>query len=151
MQSRHARPRQGDHAAQARRRLRVCATAETTREAKQQQARQGIDDEELQIEGLRSDYCDDFVCTSSPAVEQTVRALARDLVRQKWTPGLFTRDVVYQVHQCPRMHASLCPFLQRQGLRTLFCAALLISAGCMAWPELCCMPSPGRAGKKEDC
>ena len=62
----------------------------------------------MQIEGLRSDYCDDFVCTSSPAVEQTVRSLARDLVRQKWTPSLFTRDVVYQVGPCmhaPQLHS----------------------------------------------
>ncbi len=55
------------------------------------------DVEELQIEGLRADYCDDFVCTSSPAVEQTVRSLARDLVRQGWTRSLFARDVAYRV------------------------------------------------------
>lgn len=50
----------------------------------------------MQIEGLKSDYCDEFVCTSSPAVEQTVRSLARDLVRRSWTPSLFTRDVTYK-------------------------------------------------------
>lgn len=70
-------------------RLRVSATAET---------RRAEDDvEELQVEGLRADYCDDFVCTSSPAVEQTVRSLARDLVRQGWTRSLFARDVSYRV------------------------------------------------------
>ena len=43
-------------------------------------------------------YCDDFVCTSSPAVEQTVRALARDLTRLRtWTLSLFAKDVRYQV------------------------------------------------------
>ena len=55
------------------------------------------EEQEMQIEGLRSDYCDDFVCTSSPAVEQTVRSLAKDLVRRSWTPSLFTRDVRYKV------------------------------------------------------
>ena len=81
--------------------LLLSAAMETTNETRQQAQQQ--QEEAMQIEGLRSDYCDDFVCTSSPAVEQTVRSLARDLVRQKWTPSLFTRDVVYQVS--PRMHA----------------------------------------------
>ena len=31
--------------------------------------------------GLGSDYCDDFVCTSSPAVEASVRQLAKDIQR----------------------------------------------------------------------
>ena len=35
----------------------------------------------LSIDGLDTDYCDDFECTSSPAVEQTVRSLARELAR----------------------------------------------------------------------
>ena len=40
--------------------------------------------------GLTSNYCDDFVCTSSPAVEQNLRALARDLTRlNTWTISLF--------------------------------------------------------------
>lgn len=33
------------------------------------------------IDNLDTDYCDDFVCTSSPAIEQTVRSLARELTR----------------------------------------------------------------------
>lgn len=48
------------------------------------------------IEGLSTDYCDDFECTSSPAIEQTVRALARDLVALRYTPRLFQPDVKYQ-------------------------------------------------------
>jgi hypothetical protein len=56
------------------------------------------EEEEIQIEGLERDYCTDFVCTSSPAVEQTVRALARDLLRQTtWTSSLFTEKVSYKV------------------------------------------------------
>lgn len=35
------------------------------------------------IEGLDTDYCNDFECTSSPAVEQTVRSLARELQRAR--------------------------------------------------------------------
>eukprot|EP00798_Chlamydomonas_sp_ICE-L_P032718 gene32718-3603_t len=47
------------------------------------------------IENLDSSYCDDFECTSSPAVEQTVRALAKDLEQLKYTAGRFDRDCVY--------------------------------------------------------
>jgi hypothetical protein len=44
--------------------------------------RPGPDDISLRsIDGLDMDYCDDFQCTSSPAVEQTVRSLARELTR----------------------------------------------------------------------
>ena len=51
------------------------------------------------IDNLSTTYCDDFVCTSSPAVEQTVRSLAKDLERcdGKWTTKLFARNVKYQV------------------------------------------------------
>lgn len=53
--------------------------------------------DEAEIENLDRDYCDDFVCTTSPQVEQNVRALARDLQRPKsWTKSLFSRDVSYQ-------------------------------------------------------
>lgn len=53
---------------------------------------------EVQIEGIDQTYCDDFVCTSSPAVEQTLRALARDLTRiSTWTPSLFSDEVRYKV------------------------------------------------------
>lgn len=63
------------------------------------ETKQVEEEDDLQIEGLKSDYCDDFVCTSSPAVEQTVRSLAKDLVRRSWTFSLFTRDVWYKVRQ----------------------------------------------------
>ena len=53
---------------------------------------------ELQIEGIQSDYCDEFVCTSSPQVESNLRALARDVVRTStWTSGLFADEVRYKV------------------------------------------------------
>lgn len=68
------------------------------------------------IVGLTTEYCDDFVCTSSPAVESTIRTVvrnneahargryarctihhqqARDLKRATWTPFCFSRDVKY--------------------------------------------------------
>lgn len=49
------------------------------------------------IENLNRDYCDDFVCTSSPAIEQTVRSLARDLTRFRYTSSLFQKECKYQV------------------------------------------------------
>ncbi len=56
------------------------------------------DRSEIQIEGIEQNYCDDFVCTSSPAVEQNLRALARDVVRTStWTSDLFADEVRYKV------------------------------------------------------
>lgn len=51
-----------------------------------------------EIENLDKDYCDDFVCTSSPAVEANIRALSRDIARANgvWTKSLFSRNVVYK-------------------------------------------------------
>ncbi|DBA76252.1 TPA: hypothetical protein ACH3X1_009972 [Trebouxia sp. C0004] len=55
------------------------------------------DTSEIQIEGIEQNYCDDFVCTSSPAVEQNLRALARDVVRTStWTSDLFADEVRYK-------------------------------------------------------
>lgn len=53
---------------------------------------------EQDIQGLSRNYCDDFVCTSSPAVEATVRSLARDITRANgvWTRSLFSRGVEYR-------------------------------------------------------
>ena len=48
-----------------------------------------------QIENLDRTYCDDFVCTSSPAVEQSVRSFARGLELLRMPPSLFARDVEY--------------------------------------------------------
>jgi hypothetical protein len=39
---------------------------------------------------------DDFECTSSPAVEQTVRTLARDLQRLSYTRAAFQPDFSYE-------------------------------------------------------
>ncbi|KAL4855987.1 hypothetical protein ACK3TF_003434 [Chlorella vulgaris] len=52
---------------------------------------------EQSIDGLNTSYCDDFVCTSSPAVEASVRQLARDLERcnGRWSP-IFASNVTYQ-------------------------------------------------------
>jgi hypothetical protein len=73
------------------------AGTETVQSTKTQDGNEDDEDVEMQIEGLTDDYCDDFVCTSSPAVEQTLRSLAKDLVRRKWTPVLFARDIKYRV------------------------------------------------------
>lgn len=45
---------------------------------------------------------DDFECTSSPAVELTVRALAKDIARGNgvWTSSLLGKDVVYKDRFC---------------------------------------------------
>ena len=55
--------------------------------------------DELEIENLSTKYCDDFVCTSSPAVETTVRSLSRDIERGNgvWTQSFLSRDVEYEV------------------------------------------------------
>ena len=50
---------------------------------------------DMTIEDLEEEYCNDFVCTSSPAVEQTVRILGRDISRMKHTISLFQPDVQY--------------------------------------------------------
>lgn len=49
----------------------------------------------MTIDDLDTSYCDDFECTSSPAVEQTVRTVARDLQRGAYTRGAFQPDVSY--------------------------------------------------------
>eukprot|EP00798_Chlamydomonas_sp_ICE-L_P023997 gene23998-9569_t len=50
---------------------------------------------ERAIENLNKQYCDDFECTSSPAVEQSVRSFARDLELLRYTAGGFDRDCKY--------------------------------------------------------
>ncbi|KAI8465799.1 MAG: hypothetical protein J3K34DRAFT_461205 [Monoraphidium minutum] len=49
----------------------------------------------MTIEDLDSQYCDDFECTSSPAVEQTVRTVARDLQRGAYTRAAFQPDAAF--------------------------------------------------------
>jgi len=54
-------------------------------------------EEEVQIEGIQRTYCDDFICTSSPQIEQNVKSLARDVTRlSTWTSSLFRKDVLYR-------------------------------------------------------
>jgi hypothetical protein len=59
----------------------------------------GVSLEDQEIQGLNREYCDDFECKSSPAVESTVRALARDISRANgvYTRSLLSRNVEYQV------------------------------------------------------
>ena len=61
--------------------------ASSTSTPPQQQSDQ---QDQQEIENLNRNYCDDFVCTSSPAIEATVRALARDLLRAN---GNYTRSI----------------------------------------------------------
>lgn len=51
---------------------------------------------EQTIEDLDKNYCDDFECTSSPSIEQTVRVLARDTERLRYSPKLFQADVQFE-------------------------------------------------------
>eukprot|EP01026_Neomeris_dumetosa_P020861 TRINITY_DN1843_c0_g1_i1.p1 TRINITY_DN1843_c0_g1~~TRINITY_DN1843_c0_g1_i1.p1 ORF type:complete len:301 (-),score=24.81 TRINITY_DN1843_c0_g1_i1:513-1373(-) len=52
-------------------------------------------EEDIEIEGLQKQYCDDFVCNCGPAVEQNLRALQRDIGRGKWSLNKFAQDVKY--------------------------------------------------------
>ena len=62
---------------------------------------------EVQIEGIDQNFCDDFVCTSSPAVERNLRALARDVVRTStWTLDLFADEIRYKVSAGSRQPTS---------------------------------------------
>lgn len=60
-------------------------------------------------------YCDDFQCESSPAVEQFVRSFARDTQRLRYGRSLFQPDVQYSVgslqQQAPQaasFHVASC-------------------------------------------
>eukprot|EP00878_Enallax_costatus_P002330 GHUV01002505.1.p1 GENE.GHUV01002505.1~~GHUV01002505.1.p1 ORF type:complete len:290 (+),score=54.25 GHUV01002505.1:90-959(+) len=50
---------------------------------------------DMTIDNLDETYCNDFECTSSPAVEQTVRQLARDITRFKYNTNFFQPDVQF--------------------------------------------------------
>ena len=74
------------------------SNSRTAHRCKASTGAQTDDRSEIQIEGIEQNYCDDFVCTSSPAVEQNLRALARDVVRTStWTSDLFADEVRYTV------------------------------------------------------
>jgi len=51
--------------------------------------------EDVVIENLTEDYCDDFVCQSSPAVEQSVRQLANNISQVVWGARQFAPKVEY--------------------------------------------------------
>ena len=50
---------------------------------------------DVPIENLQADYCDDFVCSSSPAVERTLRVVARAIASAKWPTSRFAESVSY--------------------------------------------------------
>lgn len=58
--------------------------------------------DDMSVGNLPPSYCDDFSCTSSPAVELTVKALAKDIERGNgvWTTSLLSRDVEYKDRYC---------------------------------------------------
>jgi hypothetical protein len=50
------------------------------------------------LENVTTDYCNDFECTSSPAVASTVASVSQDLRRGcRYTTSLFAKDVKYTV------------------------------------------------------
>lgn len=52
----------------------------------------------LEVENIDREYCNDFVCNSSPLVEETVKMFAVDLQRPgRWTLNRFPENVIYQV------------------------------------------------------
>jgi hypothetical protein len=69
--------------------------------------------DQQEIENINREYCNDFVCTSSPAVEQTVRSLANDLIRANgvWTRSLFSNTVLE--------YKGFRSFKGRDGYKTL--------------------------------
>lgn len=49
------------------------------------------------IENLRTVYCDDFTCDSSPQVERTIRSFAKNVeLHTKWTITIFAENAEYQ-------------------------------------------------------
>lgn len=66
--------------------------------------RAAVDQESsVEIEGLSTDYCNDFVCVSSPYVETTVKAAARGIgsKTQRLASSMLVPDVKYQVRNLP--------------------------------------------------
>eukprot|EP00889_Picochlorum_renovo_P003692 jgi/Picre1/30722/NNA_006083.t1 len=61
----------------------------------------GDNDQQI-VENVDRSYCDDFVCTSSPSVELTVKALAKDIERGNgvWTKSLMAKGVEYKDAWC---------------------------------------------------
>ena len=51
--------------------------------------------EQVEIENLTEDFCDDFVCKSSPAVEQSVRKLGNNILQLSYSKRQFAPKVKY--------------------------------------------------------
>jgi len=62
----------------------------------------------LNIEGLSREYCDEFSCSSSPAVEYTMRILSRDIQRRGVTRSLYGPTVQYRVSRAAYSVPSSC-------------------------------------------
>jgi hypothetical protein len=97
------------------------------------------------IENLSTDYCDDFECTSSPAVEQTVRSMAQDLLRVRYSKRLFQTDVQYQVRgqRCTRAATTQAAGLRNEaGMAHDVCVARTVGG---TWRLPQALPVPGPA------
>jgi hypothetical protein len=68
-----------------------------------------------EVVGLAEQYCNDFICTSSPSVEPTVRTLAADVenaVDGRRTERVYSAEVSYKVREQPNpWHGSDQPSL----------------------------------------
>jgi len=59
---------------------------------------QEVYDDPLEVEDIDRDYCNNFICTSSPLVEESIKAFAVDLQRPgRWTTSRFPDDITYKV------------------------------------------------------
>ena len=69
----------------------------------------------LEVEEIDREYCNDFVCTSSPSVEETIKTFAVDLQRPgRWTMTRFPGDVIYKATS---PHCSHSPFSHRRAMQ----------------------------------
>ena len=96
------------------------------------------------IEDLSEDYCDDFVCKSSPAVEQSVKQLARDICSTAgpgWSPRQFAPKVSYSDKALRRFEGNekygrptfLRDFFGKCKVAILKMSMLDLDTACIEW------------------
>lgn len=73
----------------------------------------------LEVQDIDREYCNDFVCTSSPSVEETIKAFAVDLQRPgRWTMSRFPEDVIYRVSLLGRIRSDVTAVMMQDPLRS---------------------------------